>query len=102
MIQARHNCNFYLIDALSEKGYEALKIMAESHAKLSLRKIVSRQDVLVAISIAEKFIKEFFEADSYSSPVFSAASASIDCFDKYMNDLYEWYLNFTKDILEKL
>ncbi|XP_070496178.1 minichromosome maintenance domain-containing protein 2 [Chironomus tepperi] len=90
-------------DALSEKGYETLKIMAESHAKLSLRRIVSRQDVLVAISIAEKFIKEFFETDSYSSPVFSASSsASIDYYDMYMNDLYEWYLNFTKDILEKL
>ncbi|KAL7035304.1 hypothetical protein ACKWTF_008313 [Chironomus riparius] len=89
-------------DALSEKGYEAIKVMAESHAKLSLRKIVSRQDVLVAISIAEKFIKEFFEADSYSSPIFSTTSVSIDFYDKYMNDLYEWYLNFTKNILEKM
>lgn len=89
-------------DALSEKGYDVLKIMAESHAKLCLRKNVTRQDVLVAISIAEKFIKEFFEKDSFTSPSFSMETASIECYDKFLSDLYQWYLKFTKDVLEKL
>ena len=93
---------FLFIDALSEKGYETLKIIAESHAKLSLRTTVNRQDALVAIAFAEKFIKEIFEKDAFSSPTFCIQAKSIECYDSYLSDLYEWYLTFTKDILEKM
>lgn len=76
--------------------------MAESHAKLCLRKNVNRQDVLVAISLAEKYIKEFFDHDSFTSPSFSRDTESIECYDSFLSNLYEWYLKFTKDILEKI
>ncbi|KAG5681641.1 hypothetical protein PVAND_011056 [Polypedilum vanderplanki] len=88
-------------DTLTEKAYEMLRKFSESHAKLCLRKTVKCQDVLVAISISEKFIKLLFENDSYSSPNESKVK-EIGHYDEYMNSLFQWYSCFTKDILEKL
>jgi hypothetical protein len=60
-----------------------------------------RQDVLVAIYICEKFIKKFFDTDSYSSPTESKVE-SIEHYDAFMDELFMWYSRFTGDILERM
>ncbi|CAO1394616.1 unnamed protein product [Diamesa serratosioi] len=86
-------------NALTQKAFEVLKQMAESHAKLCFRSIVSRQDILATIEISEKFIRAFFEKDNFSSPPEMPYEAFEDV-EKYQHQLYQWFSCFSKDTLE--
>ncbi|CAO1412538.1 unnamed protein product [Diamesa hyperborea] len=86
-------------NALTQKAFEVLKQLAESHAKLCLRNIVCRQDILAAIEISEKFIRAFFEKDRFTSPP-EIPYESFEDVEKYQNELYQWFSCFSKDTLE--
>lgn len=92
------NNQILIPDALTTKAFEVLKQMAESHAKLCLRYEVLEQDVLAAINICEKYIRTFFEPDSYASPA-EPQFSSLDDVDDYQNQLREWFSFFTDKIL---
>lgn len=74
--------------------------MAKAHAKLCLRNVVNELDVLAAVNISEKYIRVFFDKDSYSSPD-EPKFTSMDEIDDFYYQLQSWFTSFTQNILRR-
>ena len=85
----------YVFETLFQGKYEFI-------LKLSVKSFINsfkRQDILAAIEINEKFIRAFFEKDSFSSPS-EIPYESFEDVEKYQNQLYQWFSCFSEDILK--
>ena len=92
--------NSLISDSLSQKAFEVLRQMAESHAKLCFRSTVTVDDVLGVINICEKLVRALFDQDSYSSPP-ESKFMQIGDIDEYRNQLHEWLVSFIENILQR-
>jgi hypothetical protein len=93
-IRIIHECS------LESRSFEILKEFARSHAKLCMRKIVTKIDCLAAINITENVMKTLFSSGSFTSP-FEPEFESLTAVDNHYGKMSEWLENLIENVLNR-